>query len=150
MVEVILKQDIHKLGDKDDIVKVKNGYALNYLIPKGYAILATPSAKKVLAENIKQAEHRQAKIKGKAIETAELLKNITIRIETLAGKDGKLFGSVTSLQVHNFLKENGFDVDRRRISVPRDIRTLGTYFVTVTLHKEVKVDVPLEIVAKQH
>jgi large subunit ribosomal protein L9 len=150
MVEVILKQDIYKLGDKDDIVKVKNGYALNYLIPKGYAILATPSAKKVLAENIKQAEHRQAKIKGKAIETAELLKNITIRIETLAGKDGKLFGSVTSLQVHNFLKENGFDVDRRRISVPRDIRTLGTYFVTVTLHKEVKVDVPLEIVAKQH
>jgi large subunit ribosomal protein L9 len=149
MVEVILKQDIYKLGDKDDIVKVKNGYALNYLIPKGYAILATPSAKKVLAENIKQAEHRQAKIKGKAIETAELLKNITIRIETLAGKDGKLFGSVTSLQVHNFLKENGFDVDRRRISVPRDIRTLGTYFVTVTLHKEVKVEVPLEIVAKQ-
>jgi large subunit ribosomal protein L9 len=149
MVEVILKQDIYKLGDKDDIVKVKDGYALNYLIPKGYAILATPSAKKVLAENIKQAEHRQAKIKGKAIETAELLKNITIRIETLAGKDGKLFGSVTSLQVHNFLKENGFDVDRRRISVPRDIRTLGTYFVTVTLHKEVKVEVPLEIVAKQ-
>jgi len=148
MIEIILKQDIHKLGDKDDIVKVKNGYALNYLIPKGYAILATPSAKKVLAENIKQAEHRQAKIKGKALETAELLKNITIRIETLAGKDGKIFGSVTSLQVHNFLKENGFDVDKRRISVPRDIRNIGTYTVMVSLHKEVKVEVPLEIIAK--
>jgi large subunit ribosomal protein L9 len=148
MIEIILKQDIHKLGDKDDIVKVKNGYALNYLIPKGYAILATPSAKKVLAENIKQAEHRQAKIKGKALETAELLKNITIRIETLAGKDGKIFGSVTSLQVHNFLKENGFDVDKRRISVPRDIRNIGTYSVMVSLHKEVKVEVPLEIIAK--
>ncbi len=148
MVEIILKQDIHKLGDKDDIVKVKNGYALNYLIPKGYAVLATPSAKKVLAENIKQAEYRQAKIKGKALETAELLKNITIKIETLAGKDGKIFGSVTNLQVHNFLKENGFDVDKRRISVPRDIRSIGSYTVTITLHKEVKVEVPLEIIAK--
>lgn len=149
MIEIILKQDIHKLGDKDDIVKVRNGYALNYLIPKGYAVLATPSAKKVLAENIKQAEHRQAKIKGKALETAELLKNLTIRIETLAGKDGRIFGSVTSLQVHNFLKENGFDVDKRRISVPRDIKTVGSYAVTVSLHKEVKVEVPLEIIAKQ-
>ncbi len=148
MIEIILKQDIHKLGDKDDIVKVKNGYALNYLIPKGYAILATPSAKKVLTENIKQAEHRQAKIKGKALETAELLKNITIKIETLAGKDGKIFGSVTNLQVHNFLKDNGFDVDRRRISVPRDIKTVGSYTITVSLHKEVKVEVPLEIIAK--
>ncbi len=148
MVEVILKQDIHKLGDKDDIVKVKNGYAINYLIPKGYAILATPSAKKILAENIKQAEHRQAKIKGKALETADLLKNITIKIETLAGKDGKIFGSVTNLQIHNFLKENGFDVDKRRISVPRDIRTVGSYTVTISLHKEVKVEIPLEIIPK--
>lgn len=149
MVEVILKQDIYKLGDKDEIVKVRNGYAVNYLIPKGMAILATDSAKKILAENIKQAQHRQAQIIEKAQETANLLKNITVVIEMIAGKEGKLFGAVTTTQVYDFLKQNGFEVDKKRITLPKDIKFLGDYHATITLHKEVKVDVPIQIVAKQ-
>jgi len=148
-MEVILKQDIHKLGDKDDIVKVKNGYALNYLIPQGLAIVATDGAKKMLAENIKQAAHRQAQIKAKATETAELLKNITIKIEALTGKDGKIFGSVTSLQIVQQLKDKGFEVDKRRVTLPNDIKYVGEYAALVSLHKEVKVEVKVEVVAKE-
>ncbi len=147
-MEIILKQDIIKLGDKDDVVKVKDGYALNYLIPKGLAVQATSSAKKMLAENIKQAAHKQAKIKESATNTAELLKNITIKIEALVGKDGKIFGSVTTNQIAQQLKENGFEVDRRRIAIPNDIKFVGNYTATVTLHKEVKVEVQLEVVGK--
>ena len=148
-MEVILKQDIHKLGDKDDIVKVKNGYALNYLIPQGLAIAATDGAKKMLAENIKQAAHRQAQIKAKAQEIAELLKNITIKIEALTGKDGKIFGSVTTLQIVQQLKDNGFEVDKRRVTLPNDIKYVGEYSALVSLHKEVKVEVKIDVVAKE-
>lgn len=147
-MEIILKADVKNLGDKDDIVKVRDGYALNFLIPQGLAIPATSSAKKVLAEDLKQASHRQEKIKAEALQVAERLKDATVRITALAGKEGKIFGSITPLQVVNTLKEQGFDIDRRRVVIADEIRTIGTFRAIVSLHKEVKVEIALEVVEK--
>ena len=148
-MEVILKQDVTHLGDKDDIVKVRNGYALNYLIPQGLAIQASDSAKKVLAENQRQAAHKIAKIKQEAMDVADKLKALDIKIPMLVGQDGKIFGSVTSLQIANQLKEKGFDLDRKRIAIAEDIKTLGSFVALINLHKEVKVEVPFEVIAKE-
>ena len=147
-MEVILKQDVTHLGDKDDIVKVRNGYALNYLIPQGLAIQASDSAKKVLAENQRQAAHKIAKIKQEAMDVADKLKALDIKIP-MVGQDGKIFGSVTSLQIANQLKEKGFDLDRKRIAIAEDIKTLGSFVALINLHKEVKVEVPFEVIAKE-
>lgn len=148
-MEVILRQDIKNLGDKDDVVKVRDGYARNFLIPQGLAILATESSKKVIAENKRQASHKEEHIKNEASKQAELLRNITVTIETLIGNEGKLFGSVTSLMIANQLKEKGFDVDRRRITFNDEIKFIGNYTATISLHKEVKVDVAVEVIAKK-
>ncbi len=146
-MEVILKQPIRNLGDKDDVVKVKPGYARNYLIPQGLATVATASAKRALEEEKRQASHKLQFVKQQASEVAEKLADVKITIETLAGNDGKLFGSVTTLMLVTKLKEKGFELDRKAITI-EDIRATGEYTATVHLHKEVKADVPVEVVAK--
>jgi large subunit ribosomal protein L9 len=115
-MELILKQDIKNLGEKDDVVNVKPGFGRNYLIPKGYATLATESAKKVLAENLKQAAFKQDKIKKDADAIAARLEGVKLSIGAKAGESGKIFGSVNTIQIADALKKEGFDVDRRRIT----------------------------------
>ncbi|WP_028296207.1 50S ribosomal protein L9 [Olivibacter sitiensis] len=147
-MEIILKQDIKNLGEKDDIVTVKNGYGRNYLIPQGLAIMATPSAKKVLAENVKQAQFKQEKIKQDALDLASKLEKITLSIGAKAGESGKIFGSVNSIQIADALKKEGFDVDRRRITFDVDPKELGEYTANLNLHKEVKVKVTFNVIAE--
>jgi large subunit ribosomal protein L9 len=144
-MKIILKEDIKNLGQKDDVVAVKNGYGRNYLIPQGKASLATESALKVLAENLKQAKFKQDKIKMIATEYAAKLEGTTLVIPTKAGSNGKIFGSVTTIQIAQVLKDKGFDVDRRKIVVD-DIKFLGDYTATVNLHREVSVNINLSVV----
>ncbi|GGC21298.1 50S ribosomal protein L9 [Parapedobacter defluvii] len=147
-MEVILKQDIKKLGEKDDVVSVKPGYGRNYLIPQGFAILATESAKKVLAENIRQAQFKQDKIKKDATELAAKLEGLKLTIGAKAGETGKIFGSVNSIQIAEALRKQGFEVDRRRITFETEPKVLGEYVANLNLHKEVKVQVPFVVVAE--
>ncbi|MFC3196947.1 50S ribosomal protein L9 [Parapedobacter deserti] len=147
-MEVILVQDIKKLGEKDDIVTVKPGFGRNYLIPQGLAVLATESAKKVLAENIRQAQFKQDKIKKDATELAAKLEGVKLTIGAKAGESGKIFGSVNSIQIAEALKKEGFEVDRRRITFENDPKVIGEYLANLNLHKEVKVQVPFEVVAE--
>lgn len=143
-MEVILKQPVKNLGDANDIVTVKPGYARNFLLPKGMALLATPSNRKIVEENKRQAAHKQVFITKQAQELAAQLNEVTLDIDTLAGADGKLFGAVTNLQIAAKLKEKGFEIDRKIITVD-DIHSLGEYEATVHLHKEVKATVKLNV-----
>ena len=147
-MEIILKQDIKNLGEKDDIVKVKPGYGRNYLIPQGFAVLATSSAKKVLAENLKQAQFKQEKIKNDALAIAARLENVKLTIGAKAGESGKIFGAVNTIQVADALKKEGFEVDRRRITFETEPKFVGEYVANLNLHKEVKVQVTCEVVAE--
>jgi large subunit ribosomal protein L9 len=147
-MELILKQDIKNLGEKDDVVNVKPGFGRNYLIPKGYATLATESAKKVLAENLKQAAFKQDKIKKDADAIAERLEGVKLSIGAKAGESGKIFGSVNTIQIADALKKEGFDVDRRRITFDTEPKFVGEYIANLNLHKEVKVKVPFEVIAE--
>jgi large subunit ribosomal protein L9 len=147
-MEVILTQDVKNLGEKDDVVSVKPGYGRNYLIPQGQAILATESAKKVLAENIKQAQFKQEKIKKDAEAVAAKLTDVRLSIGAKAGESGKIFGAVNTIQVADALKKLGFDVDRRRITFDSDVKFVGEYIANLNLHKEVKVQVPFDVVAE--
>ena len=143
-MKIILKEDIKNLGQNDDVVAVKNGYGRNFLIPTGKASLATESALKILAENIKQSKYKQEKIKMLATETAAKLDGTTINIITKAGSNGKIFGSVTTIQIAQALKDKGFDVDRRKIVVD-DIKFLGEYTTVINLHREISVNVTLNV-----
>ena len=145
-MKIILSQDIKNLGHKDDVVTVKSGYGRNYLIPQGKAKLATEGALKMLAEDIRQREFKLEKIKKDATEMAAKLDGIEITISAKAGASGKIFGSVTNLQIANALKEKGYDVDRRVIAVD-DIKNIGSYTADINLFKEVKATVKLEVVA---
>ena|SRR5690554_1634065 len=147
-MEIILKQDIKKVGEKDDIVNVKPGFGRNYLIPKGYAILATSSEKKILAENIKQAQFKQDKIKLDAEAIAAKLEGVKLNIGAKAGESGKIFGSVNTIQIADALKKQGFEVDRRRITFEEEPKVIGEYIANLNLHKEVKVQVPFEVIAE--
>lgn len=147
-MEVILTQDVKKLGEKDDIVTVKPGYGRNFLLPKGMAVLATESNKKVLSENIRQAQFKQEKVKKDAEKIAEGLKDVSLTIGAKAGENGKIFGAVNALQIAEAIKKLGFEVDRRKITFDSDVKFLGTYTANVNLHKEVKVQVPFEVVAE--
>jgi large subunit ribosomal protein L9 len=147
-MEVILTQDVKNLGEKDDIVAVKPGFGRNYLIPQGHAILATESARKVLAENIKQAQFKQEKIKKDADAVAARLEGVKLSIGAKAGESGKIFGAVNTIQVADALKKLGFDVDRRRITFETDVKFVGDYIANLNLHKEVKVKVPFAVVAE--
>src|SRR6201990_413477 len=144
-MEVILKQDVKNLGDKDDIVSVKPGYGRNYLLPKGYAILATESARKVLAENLKQAQFKQEKIRKDADAIAAKLEGVKLTIGAKAGESGKIFGSINTIQIADALKKEGFEVDRRRITFETEPKFIGEYTENLNLHKEGKVKVPFQV-----
>ncbi|VAW25766.1 LSU ribosomal protein L9p [hydrothermal vent metagenome] len=147
-MEVILKLDIPGIGYKYDTVTVKPGYGRNFLIPQGQAILANKSNRKMIDENIRQAAHKAEKMKNDAQELANGLEALTIKIGTKAGENGKIFGAVTSNQVAEIFKTNGFDVDRRRISFKGEIKTVGEYEATVDLHREVKAMINFSVVAE--
>ena len=147
-MEVILKQDMQGLGYKNDLVKVKDGYGRNYLIPNGIALLATESNKKMMAENTKQAAHKAEKIKNAATELAAKIGEITIEIRTKAGETGKIFGAVTALQVSDALKAKGFEVDRKKIAFKSQPKELGTYPALLDLHKEVKHEINVNVVSE--
>ncbi len=147
-MEVILKEDVKHLGDKNDVVTVRPGYGRNYLLPQGMAIMATASAKKVVAENIKQASHKADKIRLDAANLAQRVGELTLELKAKAGENGRIFGRVTSLQVADALKAKGFDIDRKRVDLPADIKELGDYTATLNLHKEVKHPVTVRVVAE--
>lgn len=149
-MEIILKQDVPNLGYANEKVNVKPGYGRNYLIPKGIAILATDSSKKVLTEVLKQKAHKEAKIKGTAEEIAKGLQNIVVKIGAKAGETGKIFGSVNTIQIAQALKDQfNFEIDRKKIRVEHEhIKELGTYKAKVTLHKDVHVELTFEVFAE--
>ncbi|HPS63385.1 MAG TPA: 50S ribosomal protein L9 [Bacteroidales bacterium] len=149
-MEVILIQDVQDLGYTNDKVNVKPGYARNYLIPQGFAIPATESNKKILAETLKQKAHKEAKIRKSAEDLSDSLKNLVVRIGAKAAESGKIFGSVNAIQVAQALKEQfNFDIDRKKIHVDHEhIKELGTYKAKVQLHKEVQVEITLEVFAE--
>jgi len=148
-MEIILLQDVQKLGQKDDLVNVKDGYGRNFLIPRGYAIAATQSAKKTHAENLKQRAHKEEKIKAEAQTLAEKMAGLSITVGAKTSTSGKIFGSVNTIQIAEALKEKGFDIDRKSISLPEDqIREVGKYKASIRLHREVKVQVDFEIIAE--
>ena len=147
-MEIILKQDIHTLGYKNDIVTVKNGYGRNYLIPTGVAILATESAKKMHAENMRQSAHKQEKIKNEALELAKKLETVTITLGAKTSTTGKIFGSVNNIQISEALTAQGFNIDRKVIVIKDAVKEIGKYTASVKLHKEVKVDIAFEVVSE--
>jgi len=146
-MEIILKTDIAGLGYKNDVVNVKPGYGRNYLIPQGFAVQATGSNKKVLAENIKQVAHKAEKVKLDALALAEAIGDITLAIAAKVGESGKIFGRVTTIQISESLKEKGFDVDRKKISLDTEVKFVGDFTATLDLHKEVKHKVKFTVVA---
>jgi large subunit ribosomal protein L9 len=145
-MEIILTTDYPALGYKGDILKVKPGYARNYLFPNKFAIVATPSNKKILAENQKQAAHKIEQAKTEAQTLANTLNDLTLTIIAKTGANGKIFGSITTLQIAQNLKEKGFDIDRRKISLTEEIKTTGEYSANIDLHREVKAKITLNII----
>jgi large subunit ribosomal protein L9 len=148
-MEVILKSNIEKLGAKDEVVKVRPGYARNYLIPRGYAIAATDSSKKMLSENLKQRAHKETKILAEAQSLADKLGALELKIGTKASETGKIFGSVNTIQIAEALGKAGHQIDRKSISITDEhIKMLGNYEAKVKLHKEVSAIVKFEVVAE--
>ncbi|MBL7836904.1 MAG: 50S ribosomal protein L9 [Bacteroidetes bacterium] len=147
-MKLILTQDVRNLGHKDDVVSVRPGYGRNFLIPKGMAKMATESALKMLAEDIKQRAFKQDKIKKDAEALAGRLEDVTVVLKAKTGTSGKIFGAVTSLQVANALKDQGIEVDRRKIVLSEEPKVLGSYKATINLHKEVSKDINIEVVAE--
>jgi ribosomal protein L9 len=147
-MEIILKEDVQNLGYKDDIVKVKDGYGRNYLIPTGKAIIASESARKVLAENHKQRAHKLAKIKADAEALAKKLEGLTLTIGTKTSSSGVIFGSVNSIQVAEALEKEGFTIDRKIIVIKDNIKEIGNYTAVIRLHKEVSPVVKLVVVSE--
>lgn len=147
-MKIILKEDIANLGYKDDVVEVKSGYGRNYLIPYGKAVIATPSALKVLAENQRQRAHKLAKIKADAEALAASLENIKLTIGAKTSSTGTIFGSVNAIQIAEALEKLGFNIDRKVISVKETIKEVGEYNAILKLHKEVSVEVPFEVISE--
>ena len=148
-MEIILKQDVSNLGSKDDIVVVKDGYARNFLIPKGFATMATVSAKKVLAENIKQRAHKEAKIKAEAEKVAARMNGIKLTIGAKTSSTGKIYGSVNTIQIAEALHGAGFEVERKNIQLLDDqIKEVGTYKAKVKIHKEIHVEIEFDVISE--
>ena len=147
-MEIILKEDIVNLGYKNDIVNVKSGYGRNYLIPTGKAIIASPSAKKMLAEDLKQRAHKLEKIKKDAEALAAKLEGVALTIGAKTSSTGTIFGSVTNIQVADALAKAGFEVDRKIIYIKESVKEVGSYKAVLKLHKEVSFEVPFEVVSK--
>ena len=148
-MEVILKQDVEKLGYKDELVTVKPGFARNFLIPNGMAIAATPSQKKVLAENMKQRAHKEAKVKEEAEKVAAALAEQTIKIGAKVGEKGKIFGSVNTIQLADAIEAAGHKIDRKRISIKNEpIKEIGVYEAEIVLHKDLTQTIKFEVVGE--
>ena len=150
-MEIILKQDVPNLGHKDDIVTVRNGYGANYLIPQGFATMATPSAKKVLAENLKQRAHKEAKVRNDATELAAKIEGQQYKLATKVSSTGKIFGSVNNIQVAEVLAAAGFDIDRRNISFVGEshIKEVGIYDVVIKIYRDIKANFKVEVVGEE-
>ena len=146
-MEIILKEDVVNLGYKNDIVTVKSGYGRNYLIPTGKAVIASPAAKKMLAEELKQRAHKLEKIKKDAEALAEQLKEVSLTIATKVSATGTIFGSVSNIQIAEELAKMGHNIDRK-IIVVKGVKEVGNYTATVKLHKEVAVEIPFAVVAE--
>ncbi len=148
-MEVILKEDVAKLGLKNDIVSVRPGYGRNYLIPRGIAILATESARKVFAENNRQQAHKQEKIRNEALEMAKKLEGKKLTIGAKTSSTGKIFGSVNTIQIAEALEKDGFIIERKNISISDDsVKEIGNYTAVVKLHRDVKVNIDFEVVSE--
>jgi len=148
-MEIILKQDVTNIGHKDDIIIVKDGYARNYLIPQGFAITATPSAKKMHAETMRQRAHKEAKLREEALAYAKKLEGVSLEIGAKTSTKGKIFGSVNTIQLAEALAAQGFDIDRKNINIKEDlIKEVGKYTATIRLHRDVKVEIPFDIKAE--
>ena len=147
-MEIILKEDVINLGYKVDIVNVKAGYGRNFLIPTKKAILATESAKKMLAEDLKQRAHKLERIKNDAIELAEKLKDIVLSVGAKTSTTGKIFGAVGPIQIADAFEKAGFTVDRKVIVLKDAVKEIGSYKATLKLHKEVTLEVAFEVVAE--
>ena len=149
-MEIILKQDVTNLGHKDDIVTVKNGYATNYLIPQGFAILATASAKKIHAENMRQRAHKETKLREDATALAAKLEGLTITVGAKASSTGKIFGSITNIQIAEALATKGFEIDRKQITITSEsaVKELGIFDAEIKLYREIKATIKFEIVAE--
>ncbi len=144
-MEVILKEDVLNLGYKDDVVNVKKGYARNYLIPQGKAIIATESAKKVLAEEQRQRAHKIAQIKADAQTIADKMEGVSLMIGAKTSSTGTIFGSVTNIQIADALAEQGFEIDRKLIVIKDPVKEVGNYTALIKLHKEISVEIPFEV-----
>ena len=147
-MKIILKEDVHNLGYKDDVVEVKDGYGRNYLIPTGKAVIASESALKVLAENQRQRAHKLAKIKADAEALAASLADVKLTIGAKTSSTGTIFGSVNTIQIAEALEKAGFNIDRKVISIKQSVKEVGNYVAVLKLHKEVSVEVPFEVVAE--
>ncbi len=148
-MEIILLQDVDRLGSKDDIVTVKEGYARNFLIPQKMAITATESAKKVIAENKKQQAHKEAKLKDEALAIVAKLENKKVKIGAKTSSSGKIFGSVNTIMLAEAINKKGFEIDRKQITLPEDsVKEVGTFTAKIKLHKEVIIDFEFEVVAE--
>ncbi|MDH6308281.1 large subunit ribosomal protein L9 [Dysgonomonas sp. PFB1-18] len=147
-MQVILKEDILNLGYKDDVVTVKDGYGRNYLIPQGKAIIASESAKKVLAENLKQRAHKLEKIKTDAQDLAAKMEGVSLTIGAKTSSTGTIFGSVTNIQIAEALEKLGYNVDRKLILIKDAVKEVGSYKAIAKLHKEVSVEIPFEVVSE--
>ncbi len=149
-MEIILLQDVQNLGSKDDMITVKDGYGRNFLIPGKKAIVATESAKKVLAENTRQRAHKEAKLKNEALAIAEKLQNKQVVIATKTSSSGKIFGSVNTIQLAEAINKKGFEIDRKQIKIAEDnIKEIGKYTAKIKLHKEVVVDFDFEVITEE-
>lgn len=146
-MKVILKENLKNLGHQGDVVEVKNGYANNYLFPRGIATMATPGNLKMLAENNRQGAMKREKLKADALTLSEQLKDVAIQIGMKAGANGKIFGSITPLQISQALKLKGYEIDRRKIEIS-DVKTLGTYEATLNLHRDVTVNIQVEVMGE--
>ncbi len=147
-MKVILKEDVQKLGYKNEVVEVKNGFGRNYLIPQGLASIATESSLKVLEENIKQTQRKQAQIIADAEALVATLEGVKLTIGTKAGSNGKIFGSVTTIQIAQALKDAGHEVDRRKISIANDIKELGDYSAKINLHRGIEANIDIAVIAE--
>lgn len=147
-MKIILKEDVQRLGYKDDVVVVRDGYGRNYLIPTGKAVVATPSALKVLAENQRQRAHKLEKIKADAQAVAAALEGVTLTIGAKTSATGTIFGSVNALQIAEALEKLGHNIDRKIIIIDQPIKEVGDYKATINLHKDVQVEVPFTVVAE--
>lgn len=147
-MQVILKEDIANLGYKDDIVTVKDGYGRNFLIPQKKAIIASESAKKVLAENLKQRAHKLAQIKEEAEALAARLEGVSLTIGTKTSSTGTIFGSVSNIQIADELAKQGFEIERKIIHIKEAVKEVGNYKATLRLHKEISVEIPFEVISE--